>query len=64
MELEKIYLYRLKNKLIFAVKNVINGGIFLVTPFFDIEKRVTGTKGFETKTITDDGVQRTFCFLY
>jgi hypothetical protein len=27
------------------------GGIFLVTLFFAVEKRVTGSKGFETKTI-------------
>ena len=30
-------------------------GIFLVTLFFAAEKRVTGSKGFGSKTIMDDG---------
>jgi len=36
------------------------GGIFLVTLFFAVEKRVTGSKGFETKTFKDEGAQRAF----
>jgi hypothetical protein len=27
-------------------------------------KRVSGSKGFETKTITDDGAKRAFSILY
>jgi hypothetical protein len=43
-----------------VVKNFSSGGIFLVTLFFTVEKRVTGSKGFESKNITDDGAKRSF----
>jgi hypothetical protein len=46
-----------------VVKNFSSGGIFLVTLFFAVEKRVTGSKGFETKTIKDDGAKRAFDFF-
>jgi hypothetical protein len=51
-----------KNKPFYAVKNFSSGGIFLVTLFFAVEKRVTGSKGFESKTIMDDGAKRAFEF--
>jgi hypothetical protein len=50
VELEGIHSERPKNKPFFAVKNFSSGGIFLVTLFFAVEKRVTGSKGFEPKT--------------
>jgi hypothetical protein len=42
------------------VKNIIASGFFLVTLFLAVEEKVTGSKGFETKTIKDDGAQRAF----
>jgi len=39
-----------------------SGGIFLVILFFAAEKRVSGSKGSETKTIMDDSAKRTFYF--
>ena len=39
-------------------------GFFLVTLFLAAEEKVTGSKGFESKTIMDDGAQRAFNFLY
>jgi hypothetical protein len=47
----------------FAVKNFCSGGIFLDTLFFAVEKRVSGLKGFKSKTIMDDGAKRDFNFL-
>jgi hypothetical protein len=41
-----------KNKLFSAVKNFGSGGIFLSTLFFAVKKRVDGSKGFESKTIS------------
>jgi hypothetical protein len=41
-------------------ENFSSGGIFLVTLFFAVEKRVTGLKGFKSKTIKDDGAKRAF----
>ncbi|MFT6991947.1 MAG: hypothetical protein ACJASL_003944, partial [Paraglaciecola sp.] len=35
----------------YAVKNFSSGGIFLVTLFFAVEKRVTGVKGFKSTVI-------------
>jgi len=42
----------LKNKPFFAVKNFSCGGFFLVTLFLAVEEKVTGLKGFKTKTFT------------
>jgi hypothetical protein len=33
------------------LRTLVVSGIFLVTLFFAVEKRVTGSKGFESKTI-------------
>jgi hypothetical protein len=55
-------LYRRENKSFYAVKNFSSGGIFLVTLFFAVEKRVTGVKGFKSKTILNDGAKRVFSF--
>ncbi|MFQ3189440.1 MAG: hypothetical protein ACI936_000564 [Paraglaciecola sp.] len=62
MELEGIHSKRPKNKPFFAVKNFSSGGIFLSTLFFAVEKRVDGSKGFESKTIRDDGAKRALIF--
>jgi hypothetical protein len=62
VELEGIHSKRPKNKLFFAVKNLGSGGIFLDTLFFAVEKRVSGLKGFKSKTIMDDGAQPAFSF--
>jgi hypothetical protein len=35
-------------------------GFFLVTLFLAVEEKVTGLKGFKSKTIRDDGAQRAF----
>jgi hypothetical protein len=35
-----------------VVKNFSSGGFFLVTLFLAVEEKVTGSNGFETKTIT------------
>ena len=60
MKLEGIHSERPKNKPSFEVKNFSSAGIFLSTLFFAVEKRVTGSKGFETKTFKDEGAQRAF----
>jgi hypothetical protein len=59
VELEGIHSKRPKNKSFFAVENFGSERPFLVTSF-GCCKEVTGSKGFETKTITDDGAQRAF----
>jgi hypothetical protein len=38
-----------QNKSFCAVKNFSRGGIFLDTLFFAVEKRVSGSEGFESK---------------
>ena len=34
------------------------------TLFLAVEEKVSGSKGFETKTIMDDGAQRAFDFAF
>jgi hypothetical protein len=36
--------------------------VFRLQLIFVVEKRVTGLKGFKSKTIMDDGAQRAFDF--
>jgi hypothetical protein len=40
------------------MKNIVASGFFLVTLFIAVEEKVTGSKGFESKTIQDDGAKR------
>jgi hypothetical protein len=40
------------------MKNIVASGFFLVTLFLAAEEKVTGSKGFESKTIMDDGAKR------
>jgi hypothetical protein len=40
------------------MKNIVASGFFLVTLFLAVEEKVTGSKGFESKTIKDDGAKR------
>ena len=42
------------------MKNILASGFFLVTLFLAVEEKVTGLKGFKSKTIRDDGAQRVF----
>jgi hypothetical protein len=42
------------------MKNILASGFFLVTLFLAVEEKVTGLKGFKSKTIRDDGAQRAF----
>jgi len=39
-------------------------GFFLVTLFLAVEEKVTGLKGFKSKTIRDDGAKRAFDFQF
>jgi hypothetical protein len=45
------------------MKNIVASGFFLVTLFLAVEEKVTGLKGFKTKTIKDDGAKRALYFL-
>ena len=45
------------------MKNIVASGFFLVTLFLAVEEKVTGSKGFESKTIMDDGAKRALYFL-
>ena len=62
MKLEGIHLERPKNKPFFEVKNFSSAGIFLSTLFFAVEKRVDGSKGSESKTISGRRAKRGFGF--
>ena len=44
------------------MKNIVASGFFLVTLFLAKEEKVTGSKGFGSKTIRDDGAKRAFKF--
>jgi hypothetical protein len=44
------------------MKNIVASGFFLVTLFLAEEEKVTGLKGFKSKTIMDDGAKRAFKF--
>ncbi|MFT6779622.1 MAG: hypothetical protein ACJAV1_003565 [Paraglaciecola sp.] len=44
------------------MKNIVASGFFLVTLFLAEEEKVTGSKGFGSKTIRDDGAKRAFKF--
>jgi hypothetical protein len=46
------------------LKTLVVSGIFLVTLSFAFEKRVTGSKGFESKNHHDDGSKRFLYLLY
>jgi hypothetical protein len=45
------------------MKNIVASGFFLVTLFLAAEEKVTGSKGFESKTIMDDGAKRALNLL-
>jgi hypothetical protein len=45
------------------MENIVASGFFLVTLFLAVEEKVTGLKGFMTKTIKDDGAKRALNLL-